>query len=580
MLPDIQLTEKTDDATTKIVKVSHSDDVAKASSPSRKRLLIGSVLFLVLLLSGAVIGLAVAYVNAATPVGWASTHDKHPNPLHPGLTKPGYVSPDGRNVTQSIHVVHSNSTRQVNLTYQATLTDSALNTIAIDQDETIVRAYCDHGAILHIQYTSVAIAEAQSRTLGNGSLVTGSANWGCTLGHLSPNASTATRTIMYTITSVLGVQGASVTVTVVPASLHDFFGSLHVSYTDSSVSEPDNDTVSSQSGRRLSLWSDMGDALYSAAGSALHAITHPVSTLKKAVKLGEDAAKFGESVLEGDFGSTQDQEYTLAKFSWPQYSSTTQSEGVDFGKSLVNFDAGIKFGLDMESWQLQSAEFVVTADSSVGLDAAFNPSSSNSYDHTFSLMKNKKLGGATFSIGPVPFHANLDFNLELRLKASATSDASIHAGATASASAEMGVRYSSYSGWERVATKNWQDSWTPPSLSASAQATATISVVPTTALVFDWIGGPRGSILPYVAVTAQASTYSGCSGSLGFGVNVGVGAEIDIKDPFDGKELGIKKTWPNSLVYQSGTKPVRAKTRAKTTSEGGEKRVQPKVVVS
>jgi len=223
----------------------------------------------------------------------------------------------------------------------------------------------------------------------------------------------------------------------------------------------------------------------------------------------------------------------------------------------VDFKVGISFGLDIEGWNLQNAELLVQGEATLSAGAKVGASATTSDIMTIPVLKSKQLGAAKFTIGPVPFNAAMDLGIDVNVNVKLAASDSFSAGATASASAEFGVTFAS-GAWQRVSNHDWKYSFPDPDISASESATASISLVPTLRLEFDWIGGPRASLIPYVAAQAEISSSGTCAAVVGYGLNVGVGADIDIKNPFTGSSIpGLKKSWPTTLIYQSGTKPMK-----------------------
>lgn len=508
------------------------------------RLLLCNIAAVGVLVSGSAVAVYFAIGaprDAMLHVTWASDHYKQNHSLGLGFVQPSYVSPNGRHATQNITVL-SPRNGTVTLVYNATLHEGVHYT-AIDYDETIVSAHCTSGANLHLTYASATLASDAATTFTNSSLVTGSHSWGCAPAHLSPNASSTPHTIMYRVLAVVGVSGVTVTLQITTASFGDFFEHLSVHYADTPAPPTDPaQPVSAEPSRRrkLSLW----DTLCSGVSDVSQAVTHPISTLHKAA----DAVVTGitdVTQMDLDISPTN---HIIEKYSWPPAGTTMTDGDIDFSSTGASLDLGITFGLDLEHAQLQSAELLVTGQ--VDLTAGASLSSSDAVTKNIPLVTNYALGNADFAVCGVPFHAAASFDLELRVVADAGATMSASIGAVGTA--ELGVTYTN-GAWVRKSSRTWSYKKIMPTLHASTREQVTLSLVPTAKLEFDWIGGPRAAVLPYVSALADMSSSGTCSASLGYGLNVGVGGNVNLKDPFTGDSLGswAKKTWPLSLVYQS-----------------------------
>lgn len=126
----------------------------------------------------------------------------------------------------------------------------------------------------------------------------------------------------------------------------------------------------------------------------------------------------------------------------------------------------------------------------------------------------------------MPFNIAGQLDLDVVLKASARARAQFGVGATSSATARAGITFRN-GRWEGATSRNWAFNRISPSISAGSNADLALSLVPSVSLIAAWIGGPTCSFVPYVAANIQAGG-GGCNADVGWGVEVQVGARVDV----------------------------------------------------
>ena len=96
----------------------------------------------------------------------------------------------------------------------------------------------------------------------------------------------------------------------------------------------------------------------------------------------------------------------------------------------------------------------------------------------------------------------------------------------------------------------------------AAWASAAVSLTPTITIAAAWIGGPTVSIVPYVAADMSSvddQHETTCTSDIGWGVDLHVGARIDLQDPVTGRPIGcdgcVHEFAPRTL-FSTGTRPL------------------------
>jgi len=173
----------------------------------------------------------------------------------------------------------------------------------------------------------------------------------------------------------------------------------------------------------------------------------------------------------------------------------------------------------------------------------------------FPLIDNRGLGAVTFMIGPVPFRIEAQLDLDAMVQIGASGRVDVSAGMTASATAQMGVAFRN-GRWVSENNRHWTRSRIIPSITAAAAADMAVTLVPTIQLTANWIGGPTLAILPYMAASTTVARGNGCDSGIGFGVDVTVGARLDVQNPANGRSLGCSgctRTLGTATVFRATT---------------------------
>jgi len=316
-------------------------------------------------------------------------------------------------------------------------------------------------------------------------------------------------------------------------------------------------------GRRLGIWDDLESYATSFAPAVVSDVTSAVSTVSTAVSTVVGA-------IEGELQLGSSTPQTLRSWQW----SGGTYDDFDCSNSHASLDLGVVFELDVTDYSLHTATLAQTGTTQVNLACTVSATSSQSYDHTWSVLSGTDLGEVSFDVGGIPFHINGALDLGVRARGELTESASVTGSVTASLDAQLGVQHTSSSGWGFLHHDDWQHSYQAPTASASASLTAAVSVIPTVSLTVDWMGGAYATVVPFLALSGQisgsastsGSTSASCSASLGWGVSVAIGAQLNLEDPLtdeplssDGCTSCTLTTSPHS-VYSSGTLPLVTET--------------------
>lgn len=215
------------------------------------------------------------------------------------------------------------------------------------------------------------------------------------------------------------------------------------------------------------------------------------------------------------------------------------------------------FNLRIQGWRLTLADLAVSGTIHATAGAAISATRSWSTDRTWTLLRGQRLGAVTFMVGPVPFRIAGQLDIETFLRAQATGSLTFSAGVTATANSRVGITFRN-GRWSTLHSRGWQHQRLAPTLRAGANAAGAVFLVPSITLIANWIGGPLISLAPFVAadVSARANT---CAATVGWGMEVLVGARLDIQNPVTGNRLGCNgcsHVWRSQPVWSTGTRPL------------------------
>jgi len=250
--------------------------------------------------------------------------------------------------------------------------------------------------------------------------------------------------------------------------------------------------------------------------------------------------------------------HTMELFAWngPDLRDANGS-GFDMRRSQVEASLGVVFRLQIRSRRLTIFELV--ASGYVGATAAtdFSASGVFTFEHVFNLVARRNLGTTKFLVGPVPVRVAAELDVDASLSGSLDGSATFSAGVSASAYFSGGVAYRD-GGWQTIHNNAWSHSSQTPTVSASATGPISLAIVPTISLVVNWIGGPYMTIYPFLGVDLEANLTS-CSAALGWGIEVSIGARIDIQNPANGQPIGCglcRHELGEIVVFSTGTQPL------------------------
>jgi hypothetical protein len=508
--------------------------------------------------------------------------------LHPGLLNPTAAPsyPVSGTIRQQVHIPASASPsedRLLHMEYEAVVNDQ-MTIFALDHEASVVDVGCFDGAF-HLRLDPTGSASAP--TFEPGHVVTGSHQWGCTGADAGVSNSTAVQAILFRVVSVWLVPAPDATVSMVveEVGVHELFRSLTVHYVNTL---PSNVTV---------VHITDGESAPTTAAAAAAAAAAPTggrrrlgwwSRLKHhvdddAAKVRGDVKKVGHDVSEvyhGDYDPNVPMR-ALKTFSWVPPSSVHVGP-VDAKGSKASVQVGLGVHMNIHDWKLQTANIsaVLTPDITANADLSLPATLSKTYSKE--LIKPESLGSIDFAIGPVPIHASALLGLSLHASVHADAVITLKTGAGAKIKpSTFGVSYARDQGWSQV-KHVLSDATTmthqPPTLTAAAGATASLSVVPSLSLNVDYLGGPTVQAVPTLDFRVQApaetvsketgaqeSAVSGCAanqlkGTLSWGLDVSVSAKLSLKLPGVLKKLDRTfANWGPKTVYSMPNKQLESK---------------------
>jgi len=369
------------------------------------------------------------------------------------------------------------------------------------------------------------------------------------------NESTANSTIMHRVTEIGNVTGSALALRVAPAALTEFFKDLHLhlesdpdtgddagTFDESNVEfttpsdeiygDMGNTTTiypadDAPTGRRRLFWSWFANLMRAVAGAV------------RSVPVIDRAANWVGGALNGNLVLGSGSPINLRTWTWSGGQSPLPGGiTLDLRRSEARLALGVLFNLDIRNWNLQSADLAVRGQTRITAHASVGAVGSWRLDNHLPLLRNVGIGSVTFMVGPVPFNIAGQLDLDVLVEANAGAGVTVAAGATASAMAEAGVTFRN-GRWDGLSSHNWAFNRITPNIAARANANAAVTLVPSVSLIAAWIGGPTVSFAPYVASDIRANGGT-CNADVGWGVEIQVGARLDVRNPATGRSLGCR----------------------------------------
>ena len=503
---------------------------------------------------------------------------------HQGLHQPRVVSDDGTYTEGRVLIKSETDSKLLELSYNATVIEDWERIICLDVDKRVLGVDC-RGNTLTITWDSPQTALEQKdmvHAISSPTLITGGASWACHLGEV--NTPSAGRTILHRVTEVVEISGSTLALRVSSASYTDIFRHLHL-HLETHHDERLDGTDQPSLGTADLVYKPLDDAPYGDRGATVTNtswLTDPssvnqhgrrqlllrwfgidwgfvtkflrtVAAIVRSAPFVEKAVNWVGKIVNGDMRLGPGSPINLRTWTWTGGQATLPGGvNLDIRQSNAKLALGVLFDIDIESWQLVSANLALQGDARATAHAKLSSDRDWNFNSHFPLFQNIGIGEVTFMVGPVPFHIAGQLDLDLLLQADGNAGASFSAGATASATARGGIVYKDGQ-WEGVTSRNWGVNRIDPEISARADGNVIFSLIPSVTLVASWIGGPTVSMVPYVATHISASQ-SSCDAKIGWGVGVQVGARIDIRNPVTGHPLGCNgctHTWGQQEVWST-----------------------------
>ena len=226
----------------------------------------------------------------------------------------------------------------------------------------------------------------------------------------------------------------------------------------------------------------------------------------------------------------------------------------------MRLDVGILFNLNIQRWSLTRADLALTGDIEAAAGVSFGIAGANgNFDHTVDLIRGVNLGAVTFNVGPVPFRVAGQVDVEAFVKAEASASLSYDASVAVMANTRLGITFRN-GRWNTIHDRGWHQQRRNPDVEATATAHAAVSIAPSITLIANWIGGPLISVAPHLAAQVGPGRRTRqCTAVLGWGVDVMVGARVDIQNPVSGNRLGCtgcSHLWRSSPVFSTELMPL------------------------
>ena len=266
------------------------------------------------------------------------------------------------------------------------------------------------------------------------------------------------------------------------------------------------------------------------------------------------AGSIARNIASGNFGA-QSRSRTIRAWNWRgRDMRSTQGNGLDLRQSSAHVSIGMTFGMSVRRWRLDWADLILRGDARATAHGRFVANARWTHERAFPLISNQGLGAVTFAVGPVPIRVEAQLNLDAYLQLATNGRVDTAAGAAVSTHAQLGVQFRN-GHWQSASNRGWTTARRVPSISAQARAMAAFTLVPRVQLTANWLGGPTASFIPY-AVADVSATSQACRAQIGFGVDVTVGAVMDLQNPATGRSLGCggcRRTLATATVFRSPT---------------------------
>ena len=192
------------------------------------------------------------------------------------------------------------------------------------------------------------------------------------------------------------------------------------------------------------------------------------------------------------------------------------------------------------------------------VDAKFWALGTYNHEQSYSILSNRRLGCVTFTVGPVPFRIEGQFNLDAMFDASANGFADLRVNAAVDTSATLGVEFKNRR-WGFISARHFGVTRSTPQPTVTGSVQAAVTLVPKVQLTVNWIGGPTFALLPHASSEASVSG-SSCGADFAAGLDVTVGAVLDVQNPMTGGSIGgygsggkyhAKRTLGTATIYES-----------------------------
>ena len=566
-------------------------------------------------------------------------HVRFPHEDAPCYDEPAYVSVDGRILEQAC--TDSSGT----LKYKAKLIEDWERIFALDYEWRVESVECSPSTVT-IKFDTAETAQAKADTLcapdperecSANTLITGSAEWGCTYADLYDASDTeggavANTTIQHRVLRLAGpVQDRQVSFKVEHVELKELFEDLEIQFeskpvadfndTDPFPTEYDADDEAATwepvekteeppgversttfdgrevideeleedvpipppspptpyDGTGTEDWPDYSDnsassqADTAAGGHGRQLFIGRVATwaepftrrvtgaVARIVGNVGTAARRGMDVANGNLALGSNSARRLTSWNWNGRDMRGRNgQGFDFRRSYANLNIGVLFNINLRSWKLQSAELAVDGALRVMAAVTVNARGRFSTDQKVSLVRSARLGAVTFMVGPVPINIAGSLDIDGFVRARASGQMRFSSGVGVSSNARVGIRFRN-GRWTSMRNTNWNNRHLAPTLRAE-ETNIGVSIVPSVSLIAAWIGGPTMSFAPYIAAEMRRPpNHQTCQATLGWGMDIMVGARIDIQNPATGRAVGCRgcrHVFRSQPVHRTGTRPL------------------------
>lgn len=253
---------------------------------------------------------------------------------------------------------------------------------------------------------------------------------------------------------------------------------------------------------------------------------------------------------------------TLRSWDWsgPDFRDRN-GNGIDLSRSHAHLSLGVQFYVSIRRWRLRQATLAVQGDASLTAGADIHMSGRDRIDENFQLIRAAGLGSVTFMVGPLPLRIAGYLDLDGTVQADSDGNLDASAAATATAHLRVGIEFRNRR-WRTIHDRHWGTHRERPSMQVASRANVGVGLTPTIFIMAAWIGGPFASVAPYVSIDMSSFDNEwgpSCTSDIGWGLDIHVGARIDLQNPITGRPLRCSRCrheFAQRTIFSTGTRPL------------------------